>query len=226
MTPLHRNLLRAVLIAFALAPQARIAAAAQLCDVTIGVDGSGDLGGLEMHVGYSATDGAFLGTGEAVSCTALADGAYQSARHDSAGKSLDLGLLSVIGVTVPGDLWRCQFQSNSVVPTANQFAVTIDESLDPEVAHLPVTGHIGAIVCSTQSTCGNGVVEGTEECDTGVASAACTAACKLTRNSQRCNVRFRVTGSVPLGGLQFWVNYATANGDFEGTGVLLLNPWR
>ena len=217
MKPLNRILSRVVLASVALAPCS--AAAAQICDVTIAVDGTGSLGGLEMRIGYGSADGAFVGSGDAVSCTGLADGAYQSARHDTIAESLDLGLLSVIGVPLPGDFWRCQFQSNSAVPTANQFSVTIDESMDPQLAPLAVTGHVSAIFCSQQAVCGNGVVEGTEECDTGAASVACTSGCKLTRNSQRCRVRFRVSGATPLGGLQFWVNYAAANGDFEGTGA-------
>jgi cysteine-rich repeat protein len=191
----------------------------QQCDITVGLDGANLLGALELRLDYSAAGGVFVGPDESVFCIGLGEGSLQSARNDVPGQELDLGLLSVAGVLLPQDLWRCTFETSSGVPSAGNFHFTVDDALDPDFATMAVTPSITGIACDTQAVCGNGIVEGLEECDTGGATTACDATCHLTRDSQRCHISFHVSGATSIGGIQFAVDYSAAGGQFEGSGI-------
>ncbi len=195
-----------------------LAEGAQRCEVTIGVTGSTSLGGLELLVEYDGADGQFAGNGEDVECVALGQGAYSSARHDPAADELALGMISAVGVELPQDLWRCAFDAASAV-TAGDFQVAVLDSIDPLAVPVAASAGVSSVTCDAQAVCGNGVVEGGEECDSGGPGIACTGGCKLTRGSQRCEIGFRVTGPGPVGGVQFRVNYGAVAGEFEGTGT-------
>jgi cysteine-rich repeat protein len=206
------------LLVLALVAAAGSAAAQQRCEVTIGIDGETAVGALELRVDYGTAPGEFAGEAEAVECIALAEGAYQSANDDGTANQLHLGLLSVPGVALPSDLWRCTFDASSGTPDAGVFPVTVVDALDTSLEEIDVEAGITAIACDEASECGNGIVEADEECDTAGASTACNADCELTQNSQRCHILFRATGATAIGGLQFTVDYNLANGNFEGTG--------
>jgi len=208
-----------VALSLAAADQPTAAAATQRCAVTVQMDGAAPLGALELRVHYSGAVGEFLGEDGAVSCVGLAPAAYQSARDDDAARQLHLGMISAIGVALPQDSWRCIFETDAGVPVAGDFSFTVDDALDPELVPVEATPSIGSIACESQGTCGNGTTELGEECDDAGASAACDAGCSLTRDSQSCELGFRVTGPGPIGGVQFRVDYSGAGGEFEGEGV-------
>jgi cysteine-rich repeat protein len=194
------------------------ASAAQRCGITLSASGPLALGALKARVGYAAAAGEFAGSEGNVECVALAPGAYAAARDDDAGRELSLGMVSVIGVSLPADFWRCTFDSDGDVPDAGSFALAVDDALTTEGAPTTAVLTVSEIACGSESSCGNGIVEEGEECDFGGATVACDSTCRLTRDSQRCSVGFRVTGSGSLGGIQFRVGYGSVNGEFEGSG--------
>jgi cysteine-rich repeat protein len=194
-------------------------AAPQRCDVTIQVAGATPVSALEVRVGYGAANGSFAGSADAVECTALQPGIYASANDDDGAKQLRLGMLSPSGVVLPRDLWRCAFVTQDGGATIPQFAVVVEVAVDEDSAPVSASGSVSALSCTPVSTCGNGVIEGQEECDAGGVTTSCGADCLLTRHSQRCDLGFRVTGTTPIGALHFVVGYQSAGGRFQGSGL-------
>lgn len=210
---------RAACLLVALASFASPASASQQCHVTFRADGTGLLGGLELRVDYFAAGGTFDGTGEGVKCTGLAPASWQAARDDDAAAELDLGLISGAGFPLPQDIWRCDFTASGAAPAADDFTFFVDEALTPQAEPIDVDASVSEVSCDVGAICGNGVIESDEECDDAGATAACSAACQLTRNSQRCAVTFVASGTGSLGGVQFGVDYSDASGEFQGEGV-------
>ena len=188
------------------------------CEVTFGVSGSQNLGALNLRVGYGGAPGTFVGAAEAVMCVSLAPGVFASAQDDESLKELRLGAISVIGVPLPQNFWSCSFDTVGVNPIANDFSILVDGSLTTTGGQTPVTATVSSIVCGNEASCGNGVVDGDEQCDDAGMSLACDAGCRLTPVSQRCVVSFAASAAQVLGGLQFYVNYGDARGDFDGEG--------
>jgi cysteine-rich repeat protein len=195
------------------------ARAAQVCQITFGMNAAAPVGGIGLDVSYGSAGGAFTGSGDGVACSSLAAGAFGVARDDDGTKHLELGLVSPGGVAVPADIWRCTFVPTGANPTAGSFVVSIDDAVDTEGAPVPATASVTEVTCAEQSVCGNSDIEGAEECDDGGASAACDGTCHLTANSQRCDVVFRVSGELPIGGVQFHVGYENTGGEFQGAGL-------
>ncbi|MBI5505216.1 MAG: DUF4215 domain-containing protein [Deltaproteobacteria bacterium] len=202
------------------APATAIAAPAepQRCEITFHVAGSATLGAFEAHVDYSASSGDFEGAAGAVSCVATVPGAFAFAVDNDAGQELGLGMISVVGVELPQDFWRCTFLTDTTPPLPADFAITVDEALDSDFVAAAVTASVSQVTCASDAQCGNGVVESDEECDDGAETLTCSSQCTLTAGTQRCLIGFHVAGNGVLGSLQFNVGYADAGGDFEGTG--------
>jgi cysteine-rich repeat protein len=200
--------------------EARAQEEPQRCDITIRVSGGQSLlGGLELLVDYGTADGHFVGDQGAVECTGIAPGSYQAAKNDQTERELSLALISGQGVPLPQDSWRCTFETGgNTEPVPGQFVFSVVDSLDPEGQQIPVSGSVVDIDCDGDAVCGDGVIEGDEECDDAGPTLTCESDCELTPNTQRCEVGFRVTGALPIGGVQFDVDYSASQGEFEGAG--------
>jgi cysteine-rich repeat protein len=195
------------------------AMASQQCHVTFHADGDEPLGALELRVDYSGSSGSFDGTGEGVKCAGLAPASWQLARDDDSAAELNLGLISSGGVPLPQDIWRCDFTAAQAAPAPGDFVLTVDDALTTVAEPMSVEVSVSDVSCNAGVVCGDGIIEADEECDDGVATAACTGDCELTRNSQRCAVTFVASGTGSLGGVQFGVDYSDASGVFQGEGI-------
>ncbi len=191
---------------------------AQSCEITFHVAGSAVLGAFEAHVDYSSSGGDFEGVADEVSCVATVPGAFAFAVDNDAGQELGLGMISVVGVELPQDFWRCTFLTNTTPPLPDDFTITVDEALDSDFVAAAVTASVSQVACAGDAQCGNGIVEADEECDDGAETLTCSSHCTLTVGTQRCLIGFHVAGNGILGSLQLSVDYANAGGDFEGTG--------
>jgi cysteine-rich repeat protein len=190
----------------------------QVCRIVVGVDGAATLGGVELELDYEAAEGEFAGAGESVECTSIAAGVFATARDDDQDRRLDLAMISVLGVALPQDFWRCTFVPEAGIPGMDSFVVTVQEALDPGGAPVEATATLRTIECDDMAVCGNGIVEGAEECDDGMASSSCDDACRLTYDSLSCAIDLRASGSTAIGGLQFQLDYGDAPGEFVGQG--------
>jgi cysteine-rich repeat protein len=72
---------------------------------------------------------------------------------------------------------------------------------------------------SACNVCGDGALERGEECDDMNVGAGdgCSGTCELEALGRRCEVTFAFTSPVPLGALQFTIDYSSADGRFRGT---------
>ena len=144
-------------------------------EVTFAVGGEARLGALQVAVGYAGAPGAFPGASSSVQCSADVDGLAMF--NDKEGVStLKAGLVSTSGFDAPADVFTCVFESVGRAPTADDFAVEVEDASHTDGSDVtPVpTVHVSAIVpaagnacADSEPHCGNGVVESEEECDDG-----------------------------------------------------------
>ena len=148
-----------------------------VCDITFGLAQAIRIGSLQVLVHYNSADGEFGGTGSAAQCTTLASATLGTYFDNESARTINGALISLAGFTGPTSLYHCVFTPGAVVPLASDFAISVtdagDTNSNPILPRPSVV--ISNITCSdpnvttttTLAVCGNGVVEGAEECDDG-----------------------------------------------------------
>ncbi|MFN2428263.1 MAG: hypothetical protein ABR587_17645 [Candidatus Binatia bacterium] len=107
---------------------------------------SAPLGSIMFTVDYTDTEGGFLGSAGAVSCSSKVANALFAANDRDADRELVIGFIFPEPPHGgPGDLVRCTFQADEA-PMPGDFVVTINEATDS--AFVPVTVTIGVSVSS------------------------------------------------------------------------------
>jgi len=163
-----------------------------VCDVTVDLAQAITVGSLQIVVHYDDADGEFGGTGSAVHCTTLASGVLGTYFDDEPARTVTSAMISLAGLGGPTSLFRCVFWPGAVVPTADDFWLSITDAGDTDSNPIFPRPSISlGVVCSdptatttttsTLAVCGNGVVEGSEECDDGnlVAHDGCDPTCSV-----------------------------------------------
>ncbi len=107
-------------------------AAAAMCagpyDVTLAVEGSGQLGSLHVAVDYSAAIGAFAGAGEAVACSASSTLGNSLAMFNDFDQEMVLvaGFVSAPGFPASTEIMTCRFDADVDRPQVGQFTAMIE----------------------------------------------------------------------------------------------------
>jgi cysteine-rich repeat protein len=191
----------------------------QACALTLRVAGDGMLAALELSVDYDGAGIDFVGEAAEVECQPLPPGAFAFENDEDATKTLNVGMISAIGVALPADFWRCTFVAPGEAPTAGSFVIDVIDALDAGFDPIEVVASVIDIACESGSSCGNGILDDDEECDDGGASTTCTAECRLAEELEVCTVSFNATSSTVLGGVGLALDYSVAGGEFDGVGT-------
>lgn len=180
------------------------ARAAVHCTATFELADSVTLGALQLNVEYPQPDVAFDGSGANVACTGSV-AALPNFEDDDAG-TLTMAFAAIgAGFSGPHDLASCEMTTAAGV-TANELAVTVTDASDPDLS--PVS----APAISTRIFCDG---------DTTTTTIASTTTTTLSPTTE-CAVAVELADAVTVGSLGIVVHYASAVGDFAGSGSAVL----
>ncbi len=131
-----------------------------------------------MRVDNSAVAGAFLGSGDGTGqCTVEVAGLATTAVSENG--ELAAALISLEGISGPTALVTCAFEALGVV-NLDDFVVTVESVTAPDLEPVALTGDdFSLTMTGCDEVCGNGIVDGDEECDDAGVSATCDADCTL-----------------------------------------------
>lgn len=197
------------------------------CTITFRLADAVTVGSLQWQADYGDAPGEIPGQGQFASCTNLASGAIAAFTDDDAQSKLDYGVISVDGIDGPADLLRCDFEATSV-PSVQDFDITVSEASDPDLVPLvPLPDVIVSnIDCgSLTTTTVDGETTTTLGDTTTTLDETTTTTLGVTTTTvivdgDTFDVLFRLnSASAAIGALQVTANYATATGDFEGSGA-------
>ena len=148
------------------------------------VAASDSVGALQYSTNYSAAAGEFSGTGASVNCSNLLGISLFAPNDLDAARILTLGNIALTEFAAPLDLASCVFQGTAAnPPVPGNFKVSIDAATDGDGN--PITVSVAVSITPSGSPvpnsacCGNGVVDGGEQCDDGNLSNgdACLNSC-------------------------------------------------
>ncbi len=183
------------------------------CDIVFGLDDAVTLGSLQFAIDYSNAPGEFAGTGAAVDCIALVEGALASANDQENIKRLDAGLISLGGFAGPMNVMSCAFEpSNTPVP--GDFLVAVIAAGTPEP--LPVIPLPDVIVSSIE--CSASVTTTTVTLSTSTTMFGGTTTTTIPEVPD-CDIVFVLEDDRELASLQWDTAYGRAAGDFDGSGT-------
>jgi len=165
------------------------------CDVTFRVQSAKPLSGLTFQVDYADSAAEFAGSGSGVECTTLVPGALGAYNDQEADSTLLAALVAVSGFEGGAEVVRCHLDAASE-PSPSDYGIKVVDAIDPAGAAIepaPVV-EIAGFSCDVGGTggstggeqpagdtnepsgggpvCGNGTVEGDEQCDDGNANDA------------------------------------------------------
>ena len=195
-------------ICFGLVVGTAVNADAQLdCSFTIYLDDPVLVGSLQYDVDYSGTGGDLNGSGGSVECTDLT-GSVAAFFDDDAG-TLDAAYLTFVGFSGPTDLATCNMTA-ATVPGPSDFVATVTDGSDPFTT--PFSPLPSASITNISCTGGTTTTLG------GTTTTTTTSTTSTTfPGSPFCWVRVSMTTNEALGSLQYDLDYAGANGEFEGS---------
>lgn len=165
-------------------------AAARTCRLDLWLDDAVTIAALQLTVDYSSAFGTLDVAPDGVACQGDAFNTLALFRDDEAASTLTASFLSLTGFTGPGRIAHCTFLDLGGDAVAADFAVSIEEATAPDGEALAAPGIFvllpdcgdTATTTSTSTTttstttsttsttlpeCGNGVVDGDEDCDDG-----------------------------------------------------------
>lgn len=200
----------------------------QNCTLTFRMTTAVTVGSMQWETDYSDAPGRMRGLGSAVRCNSLVAGALSSFSDNDNAEVLTAGLVSLAGATGPLDLAECKFDATGT-PVLSDFDITVVQARDPDVNPIePLPAVIlKSLDCITATTTTSIIGGSTTTLDGGTTTTIDGGptttldggtTTTLPGNTGTFNVTFRLnSAAVPIGALQFSVNYAAAPGDFEGT---------
>lgn len=172
-------------------------AAARTCQLDLRLDDSVTIAALQLTVDYSSAFGALDAAPNGVACQGDAFNTLALFRDDEDTSTLTASFLSLSGFTGPGRIAHCTFLDLGGNAVAADFAVSIEEATSPDgealaapriFVLLPDCGDTATTTSTSTSTtttstttsttststtsttlpeCGNGIVDGDEDCDDG-----------------------------------------------------------
>jgi len=159
-----------------------------VCDVTVDLAQAITLGSLQLGVHYDNADGEIGGSASAAQCTTVASGTLGTYFDDESARTVASAMISLAGLTGPKSLFHCVFTPGDGIPSASDFSISIIDAGDrdsnpifprPNVVISNITCSDPTATTTTLAVCGNGTVEGTEECDDGnvVGHDGCGSSC-------------------------------------------------
>jgi cysteine-rich repeat protein len=150
-----------------------------VCDVTVDLAQAITVGSLQVVVGYGNADGEFGGTASAAQCTTLVGNALATYYDDESARTVTSAIISLAGLAGPKSLFKCVFTPGAVTPVSGDFSISVTDAGDTDSSPIfprpsVVISNIACVdptatttTTSTLAVCGNGIVEGSEECDDG-----------------------------------------------------------
>lgn len=153
------------------------------------------LGSLQWEVDYSSAPGEFAGSGSSVQCQNKVTTAFGSIQDNETQLKVTTALISLSGFSGPRLLTSCTFLAYDL-PTIGDFPITVTDASDPSITPVvpfpdvilstlncagdTTTTTSTSTTTTTLPTCGNGFVDGGEECDDGVTNSnAVPGGCRL-----------------------------------------------
>lgn len=187
------------------------------CLVTFRVLGSETIGSLQWVVPYGEAPGSFAGSGGGVDCESLVDGALAAFNDVDATSTLEAGLVSLDGFQAPADVVRCRFERDGTPVLAADFTPTAIEAGRPDLSLiLPDPSFEVSVDCGGATTTTSTTTSTSTSTTTTTGDTTTTTLGEVTTSL----VTFRLaSASTALGALQVAVDYADANGGFQGAGA-------
>ena len=157
---------------------------ARTCEVAFRLDDPVTVGAFQFDVDYSAATGSFLTGPGGAACSGDAANALAIFQDAPANRVLTASLLSLAGVVGPQKVAHCFFEDTDGTLVATDFVTTVVDASDPDGQPVMNT-HVSVLLpdCGDETTtttttststtttmpdpCGNGVVDGLEQCDDG-----------------------------------------------------------
>lgn len=176
------------------------------CAVTWGLSNAVSIGALQFDTNYSAAGGQMEGTADQVICTKLV-GDLVTFNDDDAAQNLSAAFVSLAGFSGPVDVMKCNFNTPNndlTPPVAGDFVVTIKDATDPNLQ--PVTADVAVNNINCVEVGGG---------TTTTVSTSTTST--TTGGGATFRIDFAMADAVTVGALQFEVDYAGANGGFNGS---------
>ena len=105
-------------------------------------------GALQWQTNYAAAPGGFIGSDAAVECDLVTPASTLNAFNDiEAESNLNIGIIALFGFTTTAgqEIVKCGFEGTSM-PSAGDFAITVQDSSDTGGQPLTATITIGSIV--------------------------------------------------------------------------------
>ncbi len=99
------------------------------CDLVLTRTDAGSWQALQIGLDYSGTAAEPMGAGTAVACTTTPGGSLAGYYDDETAAQLRASLISLSGVSTPGDVARCTFQA-ATAPTAGDFSPVVIDAVD------------------------------------------------------------------------------------------------
>jgi hypothetical protein len=169
------------------------------CTLSFSLVTAVQLGSLQWSVDYSAAPGEVGGSGATVQCTNKVPSAFASMQDNEGQSRVNAAYISLAGFTGPRLLAECTFLADDT-PDVSDFTITVSDAATKQlqpVTPLP-TVTLSNIDCTADTTtttsttsttipeCGNGDIDGDEECDDGPANdnatpGGCRVDCTVDR---------------------------------------------
>ena len=169
------------------------------CALSFSLVDAVQVGSLQWAINYSAAPGEVAGSGASVQCTNKVSSAFASMQDDEAQSRINAAYISLAGFTGPRLLAECTFLANDV-PDVSDFSITVSDAATKQlqpIIPLPTVA-LSEIDCDSATTtttstttttipeCGNGDIDGDEECDDGPANDNATpGGCRLDCTQDR-----------------------------------------
>jgi hypothetical protein len=164
------------------------------CTLEFSLSDAVTLGSLQWEVSYAGAPGEFGGSGSSVQCQNKVTTAFGSMQDNEGQRKVTTALISLSGFTGPRLLTRCTFLADAI-PSIGDFVITVTDASDqsiqpiapfPDVVLSSLACAVDTTTTTTLPTCGNGGLDGNEECDDGPANSnavpgGCRRDCLLDR---------------------------------------------
>jgi len=179
------------------------------CTVTFRLRDAVTAASLQFDVAYDQADLEITGTSDTVSCVNVAP-ALGTFTDDDSGSTgvLNVAYIAPSGFSGPRDLLICDFTTDNE-PFLTDFMVTVVDATDTSYETLdPLPS-----VVPSHVDCG-----GAFNTTTTTTTSTSTTTITVPESSTECALEFSLTDPVTLGSLQWEIDYASAPGEFVGSG--------
>jgi hypothetical protein len=104
------------------------------------------IGGLSFEANYQLIFGLFVGDGDSVQCSALAEATFDFS-NDHANKILTIGALSAAGLAGPVDLADCVYVTNDAGLAPEDFRIENVDATSPGAEPVAATVAVSSVTC-------------------------------------------------------------------------------